>query len=99
MSTLRARQLIAKKISIPTLPSVVAKVQGMLEDPNIGARELGDVVASDAPLAARVLKIANSAYYGLRERCMLPQHATSVLGVRVLRNVITQAAVVSSTST
>ncbi|MBK7875440.1 MAG: HDOD domain-containing protein [Planctomycetes bacterium] len=95
MSNQRARQLLqSKSITIPTLPAVVQKVQHLLEDPNTGAKELGDVVASDAPLAAKVLKIANSAYYGLRERCLAPQHATAVLGVRVLRNVVTQAAVI-----
>ena len=80
---------------LTTLPAVVQKVQHLLEDPNTGAKELGDVIASDAPLAAKVLKIANSAYYGLRERCIAPQHASAVLGVRVLRNVVTQAAVIS----
>lgn len=96
MSNIRARQLLSNKsITIPTLPAVVQKVQTLLENPNTGAKELGDVVASDAPLAAKVLKIANSAYYGLRERCIAPQHASAVLGVRVLRNVVTQAAVIS----
>lgn len=71
MSNIRARQLLSNKsITIPTLPAVVQKVQTLLENPNTGAKELGDVVASDAPLAAKVLKIANSAYYGLRERCI-----------------------------
>jgi HD-like signal output (HDOD) protein len=96
MTNLRAQKLISSRnISIPTLPAVVAKVQRMMEDPNTGAKELGDVVAEDAPISAKVLKIANSAYYGLRERCLQPQHATAVLGVRVLRSVVTQAAVIS----
>lgn len=96
MSNLRARQLLShKNITIPTLPAVVQKVQRMLEDPNTGAKEIGMLVASDAPIAAKVLKIANSAYYGLRERCIAPEHASAVLGVRVLRNVVTQAAVIS----
>lgn len=95
MASLRARQLIAKNVSIPTLPAVVQKIQTLLEVPNTSAQEVGEAVGSDAPLAARVLKIANSAFYGLRERCLAPQHATSVLGVRVLRNVVTQAAVMS----
>lgn len=96
MTNVRARQLISSKnISIPTLPAVVQKVQKLLENPNTGAKELGDVIAADAPISAKVLKIANSAYYGLRERCLQPQHASAVLGVRVLRSVVTQAAVIS----
>src|SRR5205085_316330 len=90
----RAKQLIAKSLSIPTLPIVVQKVEALLRDPKVGTREIGSLVAEDPPLAAKVLKIANSSYYGLREHCVSTEQATAVLGMRVLRNVVTQAAVI-----
>lgn len=80
--------------TIPTMPAVVQRISALLEDPNVGLREIAVVVSEDAPLAAKVLKIANSTYYGLRERCMSTQQAAAVLGVRVLRNVVTQASVI-----
>jgi len=80
--------------AIPTMPTVANRVSTMLQDPNAGLREIAAVVAQDAPLAAKVLKIANSSFYGLRERCMSTQQAASILGVKVLRNVVLQAAVI-----
>jgi len=94
MSTLLARKLISKNLTIPMLPAVVQKVQRMLKDPDAAPKDLGEVVAADVSLAAKVLKIVNSAYYGLRERCLVPQQAVSILGVRVLGNLVTQAAVI-----
>jgi putative nucleotidyltransferase with HDIG domain len=94
MTTARAKQLITNNVCIPTLPSVVQRVGELLEHTS-GVREIGAVVADDPTLLARVLKVANSACYGLSEPCISTDQASSVLGERVLRNVVTQAAVIS----
>jgi HD-like signal output (HDOD) protein len=92
--SLRER-LALDSFDIPTLPSVVAKINAMVDDPEVGTRELGRVVAEDAPISAKVLKIANSAYYGLRERVLSTEHATAILGVRALRNIAMRAGVIA----
>jgi len=94
MSTFRAKQLIRDNLSIPTLPVVIHRISQLIDDPESGTAEIGRVVSEDAPLAAKVLRIANSAYYGLRERCLSTEQASSVLGVRVLNNVVMQAAII-----
>jgi len=93
MNTLQAQRLLARNIHLPSLPSVMRKLSALIEDPDAGARDVGQLVAEDVALSAKVLKIANSSYYGLRERCLAPQQAASVLGMKVLRNVVMQAAV------
>ncbi|MBL8856908.1 MAG: HDOD domain-containing protein [Planctomycetes bacterium] len=86
--------VLPEAFSIPTMPAVANRISTMLQDPNVGLREVAAVVAQDAPLAAKVLKIANSSFYGLRERCMSTQQAASILGIKVLKNVVLQAAVI-----
>jgi HD-like signal output (HDOD) protein len=93
MTTQRIKELLAKSPTLPTLPTVVVEIEHMARDPQVGVREMGALVAKDPPLAARVLKIANSAYYGLRERCASTEQASCVLGAKVLRNVVMAAAV------
>jgi putative nucleotidyltransferase with HDIG domain len=95
MTLTSAKNVVPSNLSIPTIPAVVQRINQMLQDPEAGVREIALVVAEDAPLAAKVLKIANSAYYGLREKCMSTQHAAAILGVRVLKNVVTQASVMN----
>ncbi len=85
--------VLPESFTIPTMPAVANKVSTMLQDQNVGLRDIAAVVAQDAPLSAKVLKIANSSFYGLQERCMSTQQAAAILGVKVLRNVVLQAAV------
>lgn len=90
-----AQELVRDNLTIPTLPEIILRINKLVDDPNMGCREIGELVGEDPPLAAKVLKIANSAFYGLSGECVSTEHASTVLGVRVLRNVVTQAAVVS----
>lgn len=89
-----AKNILPSNLTIPTIPTVLTRIEKLVQDPKSGMKEYADVISSDAPLTARVLKIANSSYYGLRERCMSTQQAAVTLGLRVLRNVVTQAAVI-----
>jgi len=82
-----------ENISLPTLPSVMARLNALMADPDVGTREIGAAVAQDAPLTARVLRIANSAAYGLRERVLSAEHASAVLGMRELRTIAMAASV------
>ena len=95
MSSQKADDLIRNNINLPTLPQVVAKINSLVDDPEVGTRQIGAAVAEDAPIAAKVLKIANSAYYGLRETVLSTEHASAVLGVRQLRTIAMQASVIS----
>lgn len=94
MSQQSIQQLIRSNLSIPTLPEVVLRIREVMDDPDAGTAEIGAMVSEDAPLAAKVLRIANSAYYGLSGECVSTEHASTVLGLRVLKNIVTQAAVI-----
>lgn len=54
------------------------------------------MIESDPALAARVLRIANSSYYGLRERCDHTPRACVVLGLKVVRSLVVHAALVKN---
>jgi putative nucleotidyltransferase with HDIG domain len=48
---------------LPAFPEAVRKIESLALDPRTGARDLADVIETDAALAARLLKVANSAFY------------------------------------
>ncbi len=85
--------LLRNNVSIPTLPEVVVRIQNLIAQEGAGTAEIGALVAEDPPLAAKVLRIANSAFYGLSGECLSTEHASTVLGVKVLKNIVTQVAV------
>ena len=90
----RTEELLSDSVTIPTLPSVVHRINRMLQDPEVSLGDIGAEVAKDAPISTKVLRIANSAFYGLRERVMSTEHASCVLGLQVLRNIVMQASVI-----
>ena len=86
-------QLAAKVSDLPTLPAVVLRVMQMLEDPLCSGADLSRVVASDPALAARVLKLSNSAYYGFRQKISSVPQAVTLLGFATLKNTLLSVAV------
>jgi len=72
----------------------VSQLNEVMDDPTAGLCDVAALIAQDGPLAAKVLRIANSAYYGLHERCNSVEYASAMLGLRALRNIVTEASLV-----
>ena len=77
---------------IPVLPAAVAKLNAMVRDPECDVNRLADVIQTDEGLVARILKYANSAFYGLPGRIGTIQLAVTILGLLALRNLVVVAA-------
>jgi len=58
-----AKELDGGEVKLPSFPEVAMRVQRVLEDPRGTALQVAQVLGSDAALAARVLRIANSATF------------------------------------
>jgi len=78
---------------LPTIPVVATKVMQLIEDENVSAEELAKVVASDPAVAARVLKISNSSFYGCQRQIQTLSHAIVVLGFGTLKSLVVAASV------
>jgi len=78
---------------IPPMPQVVMKAQELLANPDSSAKDLAELLETDAAIAAKVLKMANSVFYGLRGQVSSIQHASMVLGFRNLGEIISVAGV------
>lgn len=94
MGKREALQTLAPRLRLPALPQVVTRLNAMLADHTCGPQEIGRALGEDPGLTARVLSIANSSLYGLQEEVVSTEQATTVIGVRSLRNVVLQASIV-----
>ncbi|MCD4827951.1 MAG: HDOD domain-containing protein [Candidatus Cloacimonetes bacterium] len=74
--------------SLPTLPIVASKLLHMMDKPDVSMVEISKLIAVDPALTSRVLKIANSPYYGVRNRIDTIKLALVVLGLSEIRNVM-----------
>ena len=73
--------------SVDDLPPVAARVMSMVEDENISASDLGQILATDQALTAKLVKISNSAYYGFSRQVSTVRGAVILLRFRQVREV------------
>jgi len=78
---------------LPTIPIVAIKVMQLIESESATAAELAKIVASDPAVAARVLKISNSSFYGCQRQIRTLSGAIIVLGFSTLRSLVVAASV------
>lgn len=71
-----------------SLPSIFTRINEMVEDPKISITQVGDVVGQDPGLTARLLRMANSAMYGLSAEVDTVSKAVSVIGLQRLRDLV-----------
>ncbi len=81
--------ILEKLDSIPTPSFVVSKVMELVAQPGVSASELTEVIEKDPNLTVRVMKLANSAYYGLPQKISTLSHAVMILGFKTVRNLVT----------
>lgn len=74
------RRALSRVEEVPTLPGIVERVLALTADAEANVRELADVIAKDQAIAARILKIANSAYYAPRQEVRTISGAVMMLG-------------------
>ncbi len=78
--------LIGKIEELPTPDFIVQKIISVASDPNASAQELANAITMDASLTSKVLKLANSAYYGIPRKITVLNEAIMILGFKTVRN-------------
>jgi len=87
---LKAKILRSVK-DLPPMPQTVHKVREIMANPSSSFKELAKILETDAAMATKVLKMANSSYYGLSGKVSSIQHASVVLGQRSIGELMTMA--------
>jgi len=79
--------LVEEIADVRPLPPIAAQVLQIAEGDHFSAHELAQAISSDPALTARVLKVANSAFYGFPRRITTVRDAVVLLGFRQIRAV------------
>jgi HD-like signal output (HDOD) protein/DNA-directed RNA polymerase subunit RPC12/RpoP len=85
------KRILSTLNGLPSMPQIVFRAHEIMEDPNSGTKKVADLIETDQAIAAKVLKMANSAYYGMSGNVSSIQHAAVVLGDKALGELITLA--------
>jgi HD-like signal output (HDOD) protein len=91
MTSLKSK-ILRSLVELPPMPNIILKAHEIMQDPGSSLKDLAGVIEHDQAIVARVLALANSAYYGLSGLVSSIQHASILLGQKTLGELITIAA-------
>ena len=89
------RRVIKGLKRISSLPTVSARVNDLLNDPQSCAYDFGKIISKDQALTARLLKLVNSAFYGFPRKIETVSRAVTIIGFNGLRGLILATSVLS----
>jgi len=90
------RQRIEACENLPTLPAVALEVVRLCQEDRVQGEEIGEVTSQDPALAARILRLANSPYFGLRHEVTTVSHAVVMMGIVSVRTIALGFSLMSS---
>jgi putative nucleotidyltransferase with HDIG domain len=91
-ATITLEDIVRKTTDLPSIPAAALHVMRQTESNTTSASSVAQSLAQDQSLSVRVLRLSNSAYYGLTRQVSDLQEAVVVLGMRSVRNLAMVAA-------
>lgn len=88
--------LVQEIAELRPLPAVALRVLKIAESEHFSAHELAQAIGTDAALTAKMLRLANSAYYGFPRRISTVRDAVVLLGFRAVRSATLAACVIET---
>ncbi|KAA3632111.1 MAG: HDOD domain-containing protein, partial [Calditrichaeota bacterium] len=71
----KVKRVISNIRNLPTPPIVFHQIQKVINDPNVSAEQIASILSEDPAMSAKVLRLTNSAFYGLSREVESVKHA------------------------
>ncbi len=87
------RSIVRKITELPTLPQVVTVILSLIDSPDSSAEDINKVMEKDPALVGKILKLVNSAYYGLPNKVNSVRQSIVILGFSTVKSLAISASV------
>jgi HD-like signal output (HDOD) protein len=81
---------------LPSLPSLYNLIVKEMQSPDASLKRVGDIIAQDITMTAKVLQFVNSAFFALPQKITAPQQAVTLLGLDILKGLVLYVQVFST---
>jgi len=81
------QQALARVGEISSLPEITTRIVEVVEDPRATAHDMHDIIRTDPALATKILRVVNSAFYGLPSQVASLERAILLLGLSAVKNI------------
>ncbi|MFC1725671.1 HDOD domain-containing protein [candidate division KSB1 bacterium] len=89
-------RFISRVDYIPTLPVVFNKILQTLNNPKSSAKDLKTIIINDMAISAKILNLANSAYFGFNRRITEITNAIVVIGFKTIKNIVLSISIIDT---
>lgn len=93
---MHVQQLLEQAHQLPSIPRLVQELLAAFDDPNVDAGRIAAKLQLDQALTAKVLRLANSSFYGGTRRVATVNDAVVLLGVDALRTLVTASGITAA---
>ena len=86
-------ELISQTTELVSLPDIYVRIKAVIYDPNSTMTDVADVLSHDPAICARMLKVANSAFFGAPSRVETVKAAIRLLGTQQVHDLVLAATI------
>jgi len=82
------KRIVSQTETLPSLPAVYTEVISELQSPDPSVQKVGDIISNDLAMAAKILQVVNSAFFGLIRKISNPKEAVMLLGTETIKALV-----------
>ncbi len=91
----KLQQIISNIRNLPTPPIVFEQIQKVINCPDTSIGEIAKILAEDPAMSVKILRLTNSAFYGLSREIDSVKQAVMIVGLEAVKNLVLSASVLS----
>jgi putative nucleotidyltransferase with HDIG domain len=84
----KLKDIISSIDTLPSLPSIYAKLQKKIREPEASLDDIGKIISQDIAMTAKILQLVNSAFFGLYQNIESPARAVKLLGLDTIKALV-----------
>ncbi|MBF0256790.1 MAG: HDOD domain-containing protein [Gammaproteobacteria bacterium] len=93
-SSLRPEDLLSREAELPSAPLIFHRLNELIANPAASGEDFAALVEQDPALTARLLRVVNSPFFGLRQKISSAVRAVNLLGLKELRDLVVATTVI-----
>jgi putative nucleotidyltransferase with HDIG domain len=88
VSVANLEKIVSHIDTLPSIPDIYLQMVEELKSPDASIGRIGEIIEQDMGMSAKVLKLINSAFFGVREHVSSPAQAATLLGLDILKALV-----------
>jgi putative nucleotidyltransferase with HDIG domain len=82
------KKIISQIDSLPSMPAIYSQIMEEMQSEDPSIKKVGDIIAQDASMTAKILQIVNSVFFGLSRKISSTQQAVMLLGLDTIKSLV-----------